>query len=231
MDQHHRQFADRPNGPPQGAESPHSISGGKTPHVVHRGVGTGAQEREIHRQSPLVLRELGGPKSVTLPALNKAAPTVRAVHPRREEGASGTRADNSTTFRETARSTANLTGQLTEADCAWLRGIAEAPRRFTLFRRPGHRPPVEPGPDPSQLTPSHSCPRSADGPRKPLIGCRTTPTTRTCEFKSDQAGGSCPRSTFAFTFETSTRSGPLRLRIRGVLRAPVPVDRPDGGTP
>lgn len=74
MDQHHCQFAGRPDGPPRGTESPHSISGGKTPYLVHRGVGTSAQEREIHGQSPLVLREPGCPKSATLPALIKAAP-------------------------------------------------------------------------------------------------------------------------------------------------------------
>ncbi|MFE3479253.1 SUKH-4 family immunity protein [Streptomyces anulatus] len=78
---------------------------------------------------------------------------------------------------------------------------------------PGHRAAAGPGHD-SSPPPPRSCPRSAEGPRKPLIGCRTSPTTRTCEFKSDQAGGSC--------LGTHIRIHVRDLQPSGAVTAPDP---------
>ena len=75
-------------------------------------------------------------------------------------------------------------------------------------RRPQARQPMCRYPPARGRTPSHSFRGSAEGPRKPLIECRTSPTTRTCGFKSDQAGGPCPNARTAFTFEAFARPGP-----------------------
>ncbi len=138
------------------------------------------------------------PKSATLPALIKAAPMDGGftLVEKRElrvpvPGAQRAHHRDRLPGRGRARLRPDPAASTAEPPPPRTRCIRAANSFGPTSGRPGHRAAAGPGHDPSPHTPSRSCHRSAEGPRKPLIGCRASPTTRTCEFKSDQAGGSC----------------------------------------